>query len=106
MYLPEPLIMHIGEAGLNEPMWVYLSFMRLVHREQWFIEHPVGIRAITGLTLTTTMPLHSHVSQKVIESGVLMSRLGETPLLEIEFDGGRRREQVDFRPHLPFVFHL
>lgn len=106
VYLPEPLIMHIGEAGLNEPMWVYLSFMRLVHREQWFIEHPVGIRAITGLTLTTTMPLHSHVSQKVIESGVLMSRLGETPLLEIEFDGGRRREQVDFRPHLPFVFHL
>jgi hypothetical protein len=24
----------------------------------------------------------------------------------IEFDGNRRKERVDFRPHLPFVFQL
>lgn len=105
-YLPDPLVMHIGEAGIEEPMWVYLNFMRRVHREQWFTEHPVGIRAITGLTLTTTVTLHSHASQKAIESAILMTRLGEIPLLEIEFDSGRRKENVDFRPHLPFVFHL
>jgi hypothetical protein len=34
-------------------MWVYLNFMRRVDREQKFVEHPIGIRKITGLTLTT-----------------------------------------------------
>jgi hypothetical protein len=105
-YLPDPLVMQIGEAGIEEPMWVYLSFMRRLHREERFIEHPLGIREITGLTLTTSVPLHSPASQNVIESGILKTRLGETPLLEIEFDSNCRKEFVDFRPHLPFVFHL
>jgi hypothetical protein len=87
-------------------MWVYLSFMRRAQREQWFIEHPIGIREITGLTLTTPVPLRSNVSQKIVESGILATRTGATSLLEIKFDGNRRKEQMDFRPHLPFVFHL
>jgi len=98
--------MHIGDVGIEEPMWVYLSFMRRAQREQWFIEHPIGIREITGLTLTTPVPLRSNVSQKIVESGILATRTGVTSLLEIEFDGNRRKEQMDFRPHLPFVFHL
>ena len=98
--------MYIGEAGIEEPMWVYLSFMRRVHREQWFIEHPIGIREITGLTLATPVPLRSKASQKIVERGILATRTGETSLLEIEFDGKRRKEQMDFRPHLPLVFQL
>ena len=98
--------MNIGEVGIEEPMWIYLSFMRRVHREQWFIEHPIGIREITGLTLTTPVPLRSNASQKVIESGILATRAGATSLLEIEFDGNRREQYMDFRPHLPFVFQL
>jgi hypothetical protein len=105
-YLPDPLVIHIGDVGIEEPMWVYLSFMRRAQREQWFIEHPIGIREITGLTLTTPVPLRSKVSQKMVESGILATRTGATSLLEIEFDGNRRKEQMDFRPHLPFVFHL
>jgi hypothetical protein len=105
-YLPDPLVMHIGEAGIEEPMWVYLIFMRRLHREEQLIEHPIGIRDITGLTLTTPVALHSQASQKVIESEILKTRLGETHLLEIEFDGKRQNEHVDFRPHLPFVFQL
>jgi hypothetical protein len=105
-YLPDPLVMHIGDVGIEEPMWVYLSFMRRAQREQWFIEHPIGIREITGLTLTTPVLLRSNVAQKIVESGILASRTGATSLLEIEFDGNRRKEQMDFRPHLPFVFHL
>jgi glyoxalase-like protein len=105
-YLPDRLVMHIGEAGIEEPMWVYLSFMRRLDREEWFIEHPVGIREITGLSLTTPVPLHSQVSKKVVEGGILKTRLGEAPLLEIEFDRRRRGQQVDFRPHLPFVFQI
>ena len=105
-YLPDPLLMYIGEAGIEEPMWVYLSFMRRVHREQWFIEHPIGIREITGLTLATPVPLGSKASQKIVEREILATRTGETSLLEIEFDGKRRKEQMDFRPHLPLVFQL
>jgi len=105
-YLPDPLVMHIGDVGIEEPMWAYLSFMRRAQREQWFIEHPIGIRAITGLTLTTPVPLRSNVSQKIVKSGILVTRTGLTSLLEIEFDGQRRKERVDFRPHLPVIFQL
>jgi hypothetical protein len=105
-YLPDPLLMHVGDVGIEEPMWIYLSFMRRVHREQWFTEHPIGIREITGLTLTTPVPLRSSVSQKIVESGILATRTGAASMLEIEFDGHGRKEHIDFRPHLPFVFHL
>ena len=105
-YLPDPLLMHIGEAGIEEPMWVYLSFMRRIQREQWFIEHPLGIREITGLTLTTPVPLCSNASQKIVESGIIATRTGEASLLEIEFDGRQRKENMDFRPHLPFAFEM
>ncbi len=49
-YLSDPLFMHVGEAGIEEPMWIYLR--------------------ITGLTLTTPRPLRSKVSQKIVESGI------------------------------------
>ena len=105
-YLPDPLVMHIGEAGVEEPMWVYLSFMRQVHREQQFVERPIGIREITSLTLTTPVPLRSTVSQIVVEGGIVSTQKGPKPLLEIEFDGNRRKEIADFRPHLPLIFQL
>jgi hypothetical protein len=105
-YLPDPLSMQIGEAGIEEPMWVHLSFMRRAQRERWSTEHPIGVREITGLTLTTPVPLCSNASQKIIESGVLATRTGVASLLEIEFDGHRRKEHADFRPHLPVIFQL
>jgi hypothetical protein len=105
-YLPEPLCLQIGEAGVEEPMWVYLSFMRRAQREQWFSDHPIGIREVTGLTLVTPTPLRSAASQTIVESGLLATRSGATSLLEIEFDSRRRNQSVDFRPHLPFVFKL
>lgn len=105
-YLPDPLSMRIGEAGIEEPMWVHLSFMRRAHREGWFTTHPIGVREITRLALTTPTPLRSEASQKMVECGVLAARTGATYLLEIEFDGHQRKEQVDFRPHLPVIFQM
>jgi hypothetical protein len=105
-YLPDPLLMHIGEAGIEEPMWVYMSFMKRAQREHWFTGHPAGIREITGLTLTTPVPLRSPVSERVMESGILATRIGSPPLLEAEFDGKPRNQRMDFRPHLPIVFEL
>jgi hypothetical protein len=103
-YLPDPLVMHIGDVGIEEPMWIYLSFMRRAQRKHWFIEHPIGIREITGLISTTPVPLRSNASRKIVEGGILATRTGSASLLEIEFDGNRRKEQMDFRPHLPFIF--
>jgi len=98
--------MQIGEAGIEEPMWIHLSFMRRAQREGWFTEHPIDVREITRLTLTTPMPFRSNASHKIIESRVLATRTGGTSRLEIEFDGHRRKERVDFRPHLPVIFQL
>src|SRR5215471_2684922 len=86
IYLDEPLCMHIGDAEITEPMWVYMSFMLRSHREGHFTEHSIGIREITALTLTTPVPLISAASQIVIDNGVLSTREGEKSLLEIEFD--------------------
>src|SRR5207245_10226450 len=68
-YLPDPLVMHIAETGVEEPMWFYLRFMRRLDREQCFVEHPIGIREITALVLTSA-PLRSKVAQCIIESGI------------------------------------
>jgi hypothetical protein len=105
-YLPDPLCLYIGDAGVEEPMWVYLSFMRRAQREQWFTEHPISIREITALTLTAPMPLCSDASQRIVNSGIVATRTGATWMLEIEFDGRRRQRQMDFRPHLPIIFQL
>jgi hypothetical protein len=105
-YLPDPLVMQIAESGVEEPMWIHLGFLRRADREQHFTEHPAGMREITGLRLTTPVPLRSAASQRIIESNILSTRAGPTPLLEIEFDDKRRNQAADFRPHLPIVFQL
>ena len=105
-YLSDSLLIHIGEAEIEEPMWVYLSFMRRSQREQWFVEHPIGVREISGLSLTSPVPLRSRAAEIVVESGVLSTRPGTTSILEIEFDNRRRNKTVDLRPHLPLIFQL
>jgi hypothetical protein len=57
-YLPDPLVMHIGDVGIEEPMWIYLSFMRRAQCELWFIEQMMGFGIVTGLA----MPLHAACS--------------------------------------------
>ena len=87
-------------------MWVYLGFMRRTQREQWFVEHPIGIREITGLTLMSPLQLRSEVSHKIVDQGILATRTGQAWLLEIEFDGNQRNKRIDFRPSLPIIFRL
>jgi hypothetical protein len=105
-YLPAPLAFQIGDAGVEEPMWVYMSFMRRVDREARFEANARGIREITSLRLTTPVPLRSLASQRVLESGVLTAQTGSESLIEIGFDGSGRKETPDFRPHLPLIFQL
>ncbi|RSL18036.1 glyoxalase-like protein [Edaphobacter aggregans] len=106
IYLSDPLAMYIAETGVEEPMWVFLGFLRRTDREHWFVEHPIGIREITGVTLTTPAALRSAASTVAVENGVLCIREGAKHLLEIEFDGKRRGQTADFRPHLPLIFRF
>lgn len=105
-YLAAPLSMHLAEAPIEEPMWVYLDFLRGADRESHFTEHPLGVREITGLNLTSPTELRSNAAQVALSNGVLRHRVGSESLLEIEFDGNRRKRDVDFRPRLPLIFKI
>ena len=105
-YLPDPLAMHIADTGLEEPLWVYIGFARAANHEQRFAGHPMGVREITGVSLTSPAAWRSSAARIVLESGILSSREGPEHLLEVEFDNNRRKQTVDYRPHLPLVFRL
>ena len=103
-YLPSPLAMHIGEAGIDEPMWVYLDVLRRSQREGHFVRHPAGLREISSLVLTCPVSLRSQAARVVIDARVLSTKPGTEHLLEIEFDDSRRQRVEDFRPRLPLIF--
>ena len=105
-YLPDPLAMHIGEAKITEPMWVYLAFMRRAHREANFVEHACGLRVITALTMTTPVLFKSAASHIMGEQNVIATQTGTGYLLEVEFDHRRNDQSRDFRPHLPLIFRF
>lgn len=105
-YLPEPLDLYLGHADTDEPMWVYLDFMRCIQREADFAAHPAGLRELTGLVLNTPAPLRSDASRIIVDSGILSVRTASESLLEIEFDCRRRGRTHDFRPTLPLLFHF
>jgi hypothetical protein len=96
--------MHVGDAGVEEPMWVYLGFLNRRLREQWFVPHRNGAREITGLTLVTPVLPGSEASRRAMEDGVLTVVSGTERLMRIELDGGVRGESVDLRPALPLMF--
>lgn len=105
-YLPWPLSMHIGEAGIEEPMWVYLSFLRRSQRLHWFREHPAGVREITGVTLYSPVPLRSDAAQRLIDAGVIRATGSGAYGLEIEFDYSSKKQRIDLRPDLPLILSL
>ena len=103
-YLPEPLVLYVGEGGLQEPWWVYLNFVGRAQREQYFVEHPIGLSEITGVALTCTEPPASETWSLVRDAGIASLCIGLKPLLAIEFDHGRSSRVADFRPQLPLLF--
>lgn len=105
-YLPDPLAFHISDALIREPMWIYMSFMQRRQRATQFVEHPNGLREITGLLVNTPVVFNSEASRIVEAAGVLSVRAANEPILEIEFDGRLGGKSHDFRPAIPLVFHF
>jgi hypothetical protein len=83
-----------------------MDFMRRAQRESHFVEHPAGLREITGLTLHTPSPLVSEASHIIEGKRVLSTRAASESVLEIEFDGNRGKRSHHFRPALPLIFHF
>jgi hypothetical protein len=105
-YLPEPLAMYIGEAGVSEPMWIYMDFLDRAQRRKHFLRNGAGVSEITALELTTRSALDSECARVAMEDGVITARTGSEPLLEVEFDHARRKGNADFRPLLPLRFRF
>jgi hypothetical protein len=95
--------MHVGDAGLDEPMWVYLDFLRGEDWESRFAEHPAGIRKVTEVTLHTPTTLMSEAARQAAADRVLREAASPSYLLEMTFDEGRRGIRHDLRPHLPVI---
>jgi hypothetical protein len=97
-YFPDGMSLHIGDAGIDEPMWVFMPLSR--QRRIEIPEHPNGIREITALRLTSPKPLRSCAAAAL---PILTVECGSTHLLTIEFDHGAQDESTDLRPHLPLI---
>jgi hypothetical protein len=107
VWLPADLRIYIAPTGVEEPMWGFMPFMRRFHHQERFaVAHPNGAREITGLTLTTPLPLRSSAARALIEGSVLAVRDGPDHLLTLELDHGLRQEHHDFRPFLPLVLTI
>jgi hypothetical protein len=97
-YFPPGMCLHIGDTGINEPMWVFMPLPR--RRDMKIPEHPNGIREITALRLTSPTLLRSAATGAL---AILAIDSGPTHLLAIEFDHGIRDECTDCRPNLPLI---
>lgn len=97
-YLPAGTCLHIGDAGIEEPMWVFIPSLRRKGIE--IPKHPNGIRQITGLTFASPAPMRSRAAEAL---PILAVESGPAHLLTIEFDHGVRNESTDLRPHLPLI---
>jgi hypothetical protein len=103
IWLPPDLQVYIALTGVEEPMWIFMPFLRRIQHEQRFVEHPNGAREITRLTLTAPVPLQS-AAALALRKTVISDLEGPEHLLTIELDHGLRNEVADFRPRLPLVF--
>jgi Glyoxalase-like domain len=104
LWLPADLQIYVAPTGVEEPMWLFMPFMRRILHEQRFVPHPSGVQDITRLTLTTPALLQSSAARALAESEVFFEREGPEYLLTVEFDHGLRQEMTDFRPDLPLIF--
>ena len=66
--------------------------------------HPIGTRQITAIQLLSPKTYEPIAALTYLQTqGVLNTKQGDQWLLELTFDGGRRKSSKDFRPDLPLV---
>ncbi|WP_189608655.1 VOC family protein [Saccharospirillum salsuginis] len=108
-YLPPGLSIPVAEAPLEEPMWFFLPFGQRPdqmppERAQPLV-HSCGVRALTHTHLT--LPVAESEAARMADSLHDVSvDVGDSPLLELEFDHHRQGKVLDLRPELPMLLRL
>jgi hypothetical protein len=100
-YLPDGLVMHIGDAPTSEPMWVFAGFLRAPETWRKGIE---GKRQVTEVKIVSPADPQSATAAVIRSSGVIRFERGPDHLLDVEFDGGLAGRSVSFAPALRVAF--
>jgi hypothetical protein len=106
IWLPPELRIYVSPAGVTEPMWLFMPFLRRTDHERRFLGHPSGVREMTGLVLEGPSAPESAAAAALSERGIVRYRQGPDYLLTIELDHSLRGQTTDFRPNLPLVFRI
>jgi hypothetical protein len=92
-----PFLMVMGSRySMPDPYWMTPEVRALA-------THALGIRRLTGWTLTTPHSLDDEALQLLAEQGALRIQSSSGHLLELTFDGARQGKSYDARPDLPLV---
>ncbi|MCB0137789.1 MAG: hypothetical protein KDD75_21980, partial [Caldilineaceae bacterium] len=70
------------------------------------LPHPLGIRDLTGVTVTVAAPSLSPIAQLLADGGIASFELGAEPLATLRFDHGAQGRRIDLRPTLPLVLEI
>jgi hypothetical protein len=103
------LALQVAEGvTLEEPIWFFLETHRTpaeapVERRQP-LDHRAGFRELSGVRMVGPALKETSVTLAMARVGLIGFEPGREHLLELQFDGGRRAQRVDFRPELPLVF--
>ncbi len=107
-YLPPHLQIAIGEAPLQEPMWLFLSFGSRPDQanpaQRQPLEHSLGVREVTSVQLM--MPPVDCLSEAALSATGLHNFdivSGDRHHLRIGFDGEKQGRVHDFQPLLPLT---
>jgi hypothetical protein len=109
-YLPPTVSIAVGMNSdvLTEPMIFQIPFGhrpdQLPVEKAQPLEHPIGLREITRVTLITPDPSPpSPELQMLIDMRQIQLQAGAAYCLELGFDGETQGKRLDFRPQLPLI---
>ena len=67
------------------------------------LPHPLGVKHLTGVTVTIASKSLSPIAQRVRENGIVTFEFGPEPLATLTFDNGAQGRSIDVRPALPLI---
>ena len=105
-YLPPQLQIDIvRDTKPHEPLIFVIPFEKRKHTRP--IDHPVGIRRVTGMQIEIPSNKTFSESVKTIDSRDIVNfQAGTANLVIIECDRGKQKKARDFRPYLPLIFRF
>ena len=109
-YLPDGLAIQVGAnaALLTEPMLFCLPWAvrpdQYPHEREQPLEHPAGMREITGVRITIPPAAPPSDALRAMErTGLVEFAYGTAPLMEVAFDYEQQGRSADLRPGLPLI---